>query len=92
MDILVNFFIRKSGFNWWETGCYHRNLSRKYVVTIYNHKWQGPALEFCSGVRKIITHRKQTEKIKLKIAIIAPVIGASNIFAGNQLKFWVSAQ
>ena len=32
----------------------------------------GPAFGACSGVRKNITHRKQTEKQKLKIATMAP--------------------
>ena len=36
------------------------------------NKWQGPALGDRSGVRKNITHRKQTEKQKLKMATMAP--------------------
>jgi len=32
----------------------------------------GPAFGAHSGVRKVITHRKQTEKQKLKMATMAP--------------------
>ena len=49
----------------------------------------GPAFGAHSGVRKNITHRKQTEKQKSKMAT---KISASNIFGGNQLRFQISAQ
>ena len=52
----------------------------------------GPALGACSGVINDITPRKHTVKIELKMATIAPKIGASNIFGGYQLRYQISAQ
>ena len=53
---------------------WRRSLVRCIRVVLKHiiYKWQGPALGACSGVRKNITHRKQTEKQKLKMATITP--------------------
>ena len=42
------------------------------IAITTTNKWQGPALGARSGVRKNITHRKETEKQKLKMATMAP--------------------
>ena len=44
----------------------------KGCLLLQYYKWQGLAFGACSGDRKNITHRKQTEKQKLRITTIAP--------------------
>ena len=59
--------------------------SKSFANNIKN-KLKGPAFGACSGVRKKITHIKQTEK-KIKDGHNGIKIGASNIFRGIKLRF-----
>ena len=47
-------------------------MSKKFESEHKENKWQGPAFGAHSRVRKNITHRKQTEKQKLKMGTMAP--------------------
>ena len=58
--MLVNFDMKDQNFY---SKCFYRHFD--YLNQSIN-KWQGRALGARSGVRKNITHRKQTEKQKLK--------------------------
>ena len=63
------------------------NIYAEYI----SNKWQGPALEARSGVKKTL-HGENKLKNRIKDGHNKTKIGASNIFGGNQLRFQISAQ